>query len=202
MEMRSLYSELIEDGNPRLFSPSPSRESEIIRRSLSILTPSLAPSEISDNGDGPSGGDQAGEMGSSRDTMQTSSSYETLPSYHSRVSGPRRSSSRFFSYIPLNRRLPPLPQQSLSRALVCFVSEPDRQQFDSIIRRSFYTSDIGSDFGTAVLQHLSLNAAAFPSQPFADIPYSSIAVASACFAKRWAIEERWMSLAGTMLHIG
>lgn len=111
MDMGSLYSELIEDGNPRLFPPSPSRESEIIRRSLSILTPSLAPSEISDNSDGPSGGDQAGEMGSSRDSMQTSSSYETLPSYHSRVSGPRRSSSRFFSYIPLNRSLPPLPRQ-------------------------------------------------------------------------------------------
>ncbi|KAJ3925594.1 MAG: hypothetical protein NXY57DRAFT_42671 [Lentinula lateritia] len=92
MDMGSLYSELIEDGNPRLFPPSPSRESEIIRRSLSILTPSLAPSEISDNSDGPSGGDQAGEMGSSRDR-------------------PRRSSSRFFSYIPLNRSLPPLPRQ-------------------------------------------------------------------------------------------
>ncbi|KAJ3861297.1 hypothetical protein EV359DRAFT_66595 [Lentinula novae-zelandiae] len=34
MDMGSLYSELIEDGNPRLFPPSPSRESEIIRRSL------------------------------------------------------------------------------------------------------------------------------------------------------------------------
>ncbi|KAJ3809472.1 hypothetical protein F5876DRAFT_77733 [Lentinula aff. lateritia] len=108
----SLYSELMEDGNPGLFSPSPSRESDIIRRSLSIITPSIAPSEFSDNGDGPSGGNPAGEMGSSRDTMQTSSSYETLPSYHTRVSGPRRSSSRIFSYIPPNRSLPPLPQHN------------------------------------------------------------------------------------------